>query len=93
MRAQIGLIVAIPSLCQFLLSIPSGMVSDRFDPKRLIAASILIAAVGALLGSVSAGPWMYIVASTLLTFNSTLYNPLLKATSPTSPTHGTAPEP
>ncbi len=72
---QIGLIVAIPSLCQFLLSIPSGMVSDRFGPKRLIAASILIAAVGALLGSVSAGPWMYIVASTLLTFNSTLYHP------------------
>jgi MFS family permease len=72
---QVGLIVAIPSLCQFLLSIPSGMVSDRFGPKRLIAASILIAAVGALLGSVSSTPWMFIIASTLLTFNSTLYHP------------------
>ena len=72
---QIGLIIAIPSLCQFLLSIPSGMVSDRFGPKKLIAASILIAAVGALLGSVSTTPWMFIVASTLLTFNSTLYHP------------------
>jgi MFS family permease len=72
---QVGLIVAIPSLCQFLLSVPSGMVSDRFGPKKLIAASILIAAVGALLGSVSSTPWMFIVASTLLTFNSTLYHP------------------
>jgi MFS family permease len=72
---QVGLIVAIPSLCQFLLSIPSGMVSDRFGPKKLIAASILIAAVGALLGSVSSTPWMFIIASTLLTFNSTLYHP------------------
>jgi len=72
---QVGLIVAIPSLCQLLLSIPSGMVSDRFGPKKLIAASILIAAVGALLGSVSTVPWMYIIASTLLTFNSTLYHP------------------
>jgi MFS family permease len=72
---QIGLIVAIPSLCQFLLSVPSGMVSDRFGPKKLIAASILIAAVGALLGSVSSTPWMFIIASTLLTFNSTLYHP------------------
>ena len=72
---QIGLIVAIPSLCQFLLSIPSGMVSDKFGPKKLIAASILIAAVGALLGSISTTPWMYIIASTLLTFNSTLYHP------------------
>jgi MFS family permease len=72
---QVGLIVAIPSLCQFLLSVPSGMVSDRFGPKKLIAASILIAAVGALLGSVSSTPWMFIIASTLLTFNSTLYHP------------------
>ena len=72
---QVGIIVAIPSLCQFLLSIPSGMVSDRFGPKKLIAASILIAAVGALLGSVSSTPWMFIIASTLLTFNSTLYHP------------------
>jgi MFS family permease len=72
---QIGLLVAIPSLCQFLLSVPSGMVSDRFGPKKLMAASILIAAVGALLGSVSTTPWMFIIASTLLTFNSTLYHP------------------
>jgi len=72
---QIGLIVAIPSLAQFLLSVPSGMVSDRFGPKKLMAASIVIAAIGALLGSISTSPWMYIVASTLLTFNSTLYHP------------------
>ena len=72
---QVGLIVAIPSLFQFLLSVPSGMVSDRFGPKKLIAASILIAAVGALLGSVSMTPWMFILATTLLTFNSTLYHP------------------
>jgi MFS family permease len=72
---QIGLIVAIPSLCQFLLSVPSGMVSDRFGPKKLIAASILMAAVGAILGSASTTPWMFIIASTLLTFNSTLYHP------------------
>ena len=72
---QVGLIVAIPSLIQFLLSIPSGMISDRFGSKRLIAASIIIAAVGALLGSISTTPLMFIVASTLLTFNSTLYHP------------------
>ena len=72
---QVGLIIAIPSLCQFLLSVPSGMVSDRFGPKKLMAASILIAAVGAVLGSVSSTPWMFIIASTLLTFNSTLYHP------------------
>jgi MFS family permease len=72
---QVGLIVAIPSLIQFLLSVPSGMISDRFGPKRLMAASILIAAIGAFLGSISSTPLMFIIASTLLTFNSTLYHP------------------
>ena len=72
---QIGLIVAIPSLLQFLFSIPSGMISDRFGAKKIIAASIIIAAGGAFLGSVSTTPWMFIIASTLLTLNSTLYHP------------------
>jgi MFS family permease len=72
---QVGLIVAIPSLIQFLLSVPSGMISDKFGPKRLMAISILIAAIGAYLGSISTTPVMFIVASTLLTFNSTLYHP------------------
>jgi len=72
---QVGLIVAIPSLIQFLLSVPSGMVSDRFGQRNLMASSIVIAAVGAFLASISTTPWMFIVASTLLTFNSTLYHP------------------
>jgi MFS family permease len=72
---QIGLIVAIPSLCQFLFSVPTGFFSDRFGAKRLLALSILLAAAGAFLGSVSNDPWMYILASTLLTFNSTIYHP------------------
>jgi len=72
---QIGLIVAIPSICQFLISVPSGMASDRFGAKKLVAGSIVLAAVGALLGSFSTTPWMFIVASTLLTLNSTIYHP------------------
>ena len=72
---QIALIVAIPSICQFLFSVPAGFLSDRLGAKKLITLSILIAAAGAFLGSVSVNPWMYIAASTLLTFNSTIYHP------------------
>lgn len=72
---QIGLIVAIPSLCQLLFSVPTGFFSDRFGAKKLLTLSILMAAAGAFLGSISYNPWMYIVASTLLTLNSTIYHP------------------
>ncbi len=72
---QIGLIAAIPTICTVLLSIPVGLFSDRFGPKKMIALSVIMAAVGAFLGSISANPWMYITASTLLTLNSTLYHP------------------
>ncbi|UCH57482.1 MAG: MFS transporter [Candidatus Bathyarchaeota archaeon] len=72
---QIGLIAAIPPLCQALLSVPAGFLSDRFGAKRLIALSILLAAAGSLLAGFTANPLMYIVATTLLTLNSTIYHP------------------
>jgi NNP family nitrate/nitrite transporter-like MFS transporter len=72
---QIGLIAAIPSLVQVLFAIPTGFLSDRFGAKRLIALSILMAVIGAVLGGMSVNPWMYIAATTLLILTSTLYHP------------------
>ncbi len=72
---QIGLIVAIPTLCTLLFSIPTGLFSDRFGSRKLIALSIVMAAAGAFLGSVATTPWMYIAATTLLTLTTTLYHP------------------
>ena len=72
---QIGLIAAIPPLCQALLSVPVGFLSDRFGAKKLIALSILLAAAGSLLAGFTANPLMYILATTLLTLNATIYHP------------------
>ena len=72
---QIALIVAIPTISQTLITIPVGWLSDRFGSKKLIALSIVIAASGAFIGSISMGPWMYILASTLLTITSSIYHP------------------
>ena len=72
---QIGLIVAIPSLIQIFFTVPTGYLSDKFGAKRMVSASILLAGVGAFLGGLSVNPLMYIIASTLLTLNSTLYHP------------------
>ena len=72
---QIGLILAIPTLCQTLFSIPTGFLSDRFGAKKLIGLSIIMAATGAFLASISVNPTMYIIASTLLILDSTTYHP------------------
>ncbi|TRO47228.1 MFS transporter, partial [Candidatus Bathyarchaeota archaeon] len=72
---QVGLLVAIPSFIQIFFTVPTGLLSDRLGAKKLIAVSIILAAMGAFLGSISATPWMYIVASTIMTLTSTLYHP------------------
>ena len=72
---QIGLIAAIPPLCTALITIPAGLLSDRYGAKKLIALSIGIAAVGAFFAGRTQNLLMYIVATTLLTLNSTFFHP------------------
>ncbi|GAH56095.1 unnamed protein product, partial [marine sediment metagenome] len=68
---QIGLIAAIPSLIQVLFSIPAGRMSDRYESNKLIALSIAMAAIGALIAGFTVNPWMYVVAAIIFTLNST----------------------
>jgi MFS family permease len=72
---QIGVISAVPPLSQAIFSIPAGWISDRFGAKKVIAGSILMAAIGALIAGFSITPWMYVVSAVLLTLTSTFYHP------------------
>lgn len=72
---QVGFITAVPPLAQALTSIPAGWISDRYGAKRLVAISIALAAVGALVAGLSVNPWMFVVSATLFTLTSTFYHP------------------
>lgn len=72
---QIGVIAAVPPLAQVLFSLPVGWMSDRYGARRLVALSIVMAAVGALVAGFTVSPAMYIVALTLMTLTSTFYHP------------------
>lgn len=72
---QLGLIAAIPSLCQALLAIPTGLLSDKFGSRKLILASMIVSAVGSLLASRASNPAMLIVAVSLVFINTTIYHP------------------
>lgn len=72
---QIGIIAAVPPLTQAIFSIPAGWVSDRYGAKKIIIASLLMAATGALLAGIAPNAWVYIFASVFLTLTSTFYHP------------------
>lgn len=72
---QLGLIAAIPALCQVLLSIPAGLLSDRLGSRLMIVAALVLATGGALLASQALSPIMLIVAVSLMYINTTVYHP------------------
>ena len=72
---QLGIIAAIPPLLQTLVSIPTGLLSDRFGSKRIVLISLIVALLGALLASQTTNPLMFIVAISIVYLNTSIYHP------------------
>lgn len=72
---QLGIIAAIPPLCQALFYIPTGLLSDRFGSKKMIFVSSSVAALGSLIASQTVGPTMLTLAVSLVYINTTIYHP------------------
>ena len=72
---ELGIIAAIPPLCQTILSIPMGLLSDRFGSKKMILVSIAVAALGSLIASQALNPLTLTLAISLVYINSTIYHP------------------
>ena len=72
---QLGYIAAIPPLCQTVLSIPFGLLADRYGSKRMLIVSLVVAIVGSLLAASSQNTVMLISAVSLVYLNTTIYHP------------------
>jgi FSR family fosmidomycin resistance protein-like MFS transporter len=72
---QLGIIAAIPPLCQAILYIPAGLLSDRIGSKLMILLSLSIATLGTFLASLALNPSMLILAVSLVYVNITIYHP------------------
>lgn len=72
---QLGMIAAIPPLCQAVLSIPVGLLCDRIGSKRMLLISMLFAVAGSLLAATAVNPLMLVVAISLVYLNTTFYHP------------------
>jgi len=71
----VSLIVATPLACQFLMTIPSGVLADRIGGERSIVLSLLVTAAGAALASQASNTYVLIVSLVLLALATTLYHP------------------
>jgi MFS family permease len=72
---QLGIIAAIPPLCQAVLSMPAGLLCDKIGAKTMILGSLVLAAFGTLVASQTLTPLMLIVAVSLVYINTTIYHP------------------
>ncbi len=72
---QLGLIAAIPPLCQALLAIPTGLLSDRIGSKKMLLLSFTLAAAGAVLAGLARSPVALVAAISLVYVNTTIYHP------------------
>lgn len=72
---EAGLLVSVPQLISIMLSLPYGFIADRVDPRKLMAASLLVAGFSGLLASHSQGFIMLLASATLVSFSSTVYHP------------------
>jgi len=72
---QLGIIAAIPPLCQALFYIPTGLLSDRFGSKKMIFVSSSVAALGSLIASQTVDPTMLTLAVSLVYINTAIYHP------------------
>ena len=71
---QLGLIAAIPPLCQVLISIPSGLITDRVGSKKMIMVSLIIALCSSIIAGKTLNPIMLTIAVSLAYMNTTIYH-------------------
>ncbi len=72
---QLGVLAAIPPLCEALLYLPAGMITDKVGSKRMLLVSLAFAVVGSLMAAMSFTPTMVILAASLVYLNTTAYHP------------------
>jgi MFS family permease len=66
---------SIPLTFQALMSVPSGMLADRFNHRYLVSISIILCATAAIMVSQAQSVHLLIISLSILALSSTLYHP------------------
>ena len=71
----VSLMSSIPLTFQALMSVPSGMLADRFNHRYLVSISIILCATAAVMVSQAQSVYLLIISLSILAFSSTFYHP------------------
>ncbi len=72
---QVSLLTSIPRIVQLTLSIPSGLLADKFRAGKLIFLSLFLSAIAGLIIFIDHSIWGLIIGFTLIAASSTFYHP------------------
>ncbi len=78
--AYIGLVLAVRQFAQQGLTVFGGALADRFGPKRLILAGVLIRAVSFVIMGYAAVPWLLMLSGFLAAIGGALFDAPQRAT-------------
>ena len=71
---EASLIATVPSFVQLLMNIPTGFLTERFSPNKLLFISMLIEGLSALLVSQTNTFWLLVLGVSLLKISSPVYH-------------------
>jgi MFS family permease len=71
---EASLVATVPSIVQLLMNVPSGFITDRFNPKHLLFASMMIEGISALALSQTNSFWTLVLAMSVLKISSPVYH-------------------
>jgi len=72
---EAGLLVSIPQVLSIVISLPYGFVTDRIDPRKLIALSLFISSFSGLAVSQAKSFLLLLLPLSFIPLSSTIYHP------------------
>jgi len=71
---EASLVATVPNFVALLMNIPSGFLADRFSPKHLLFASMIVEGISGFLISQTNNFWILVVELSILKISSPLYH-------------------
>jgi len=72
---QVGLLIAVPSICRLVIVIPTGVLADKYGKLPFIILSLLISGLSGFALSQTTSVFILTISITLIMISVTLYHP------------------